>query len=112
MTGRPPRNPYTSSVGSPRGEPLKLLTLSLAAALALAGLAFLAGPATAGPSCGPSDERIFLVDTWVWYGSGGCYGAVVVWLDPMFCTADMFGVDRPYAQAEANACAAIVLLQP
>jgi hypothetical protein len=96
----------------PAGEPLRLATLSLAALLALGGLAFLAAPASAGPSCGPSDEHLNLVDTWVWYGSGGCYGAVVVWLPPELCPSDMFGVDRPYASVLVNACAGVVLLQP
>lgn len=91
---------------------MKLRSLSLAALLALGSLAFLATPATAGPSCGTPDEEINLVDTRIWYGSGGCYGLVIVWFPPTFCPSDMFGVDRPYAQAEANACAAIVLLQP
>lgn len=91
---------------------MKLLSVSLATLLALASLALVAAPASAGPSCGPSDEKINLVDTWIWYGSGGCYGVVIVWLGPEFCPSDMFGVDRPYAQAQANACAAIVLTQP
>lgn len=69
-----------------------------------------AAPAVAGPSCGTPDEHLNLVDTDVWYGGGGCYGADVrlTWACPM----RPVGVDRPYAIAQTDLCSTVVLVQP
>jgi hypothetical protein len=87
------------------------MTLLLTTLLALGSLATLAAPASAGPACGAPDEQINLVPTYVWYGSGGCYGVHVQPIPPQNCIGGVF-VDRPYALVGTSICGYTALLQP
>lgn len=84
----------------------------LLALLLLLPAAFAAIPsADAAPSCGTPDEHLNLVDTDVWYGGGGCYGASNR-LDNFACLIFPIGVDRPYAVARTWICRTDVVVQP